>query len=83
MPIQSCQSVNRGDMTPSDLEQEIFRTLVNKCDLYDHLDALLDLKEKYSLYEIEQLNKEISQQKSEIISENMDILKEMRLNGKI
>ncbi len=83
MPIQSFQSVNRDDMEPSDLEQEMFRTLVNKCDLYDHLDALLELKEKYSLYEIEQLNKEINRQKSDIISENMDLLKEMRLKGKL
>jgi hypothetical protein len=70
-------------MAPSDMEQEIFRTIVNKCDMYDHIDALLDLKEKYTLYEIEQLNKDITNRKNEIIVDNMALLKEMRKNGKI
>jgi hypothetical protein len=77
----TCQSVNRADMAPSGFEQEIYRTLVEKCDIYDHVDAILDLREKYSLFEMEQLNKEIKNRNTEIISENLERLKEIRLAG--
>jgi hypothetical protein len=69
-------------MAPSDYEQEIYRTLVEKCDIYDHIDAILDLREKYSLYEMEQLNKEISVRNSEIIAENMEGLRDIRRAAK-
>jgi hypothetical protein len=68
-------------MAPSDFEQEIYRTLVEKCDIYDHIDAILDLRTKYSLFEMEQLNKEIRSRNMEIISENMEKLRDIRLDA--
>lgn len=60
------------------LEEEIYRILVEKCDLYDNIDAILSLKQKYSLYELEQLNKERMLKKNKIIVENMENYANMR-----
>jgi len=65
-------------MENTQLEEEIYRILVEKCDLYDNIDAILSLKKKYSLYELEQLNKEKTLKKNKIIVENMDNYANMR-----
>lgn len=59
-------------------QEEIYRILVEKCDLYDNIDAILSLKHKYSLYELEQLNKEKTLKKNKIIVENMENYAKMR-----
>ena len=56
----------------STLEEETFKYLIEKCDIYDNIDAILDLKDKYSLYELEQLQKEWKIKKMNIVVENME-----------
>lgn len=73
-----CQIINRGVMDNVQYEEEIYRILVEKCDLYDNIDAILSLKQKYSLYELEQLNKERILKKNKIIVENMENYAKMR-----
>jgi hypothetical protein len=71
-----CQSYNRGDFANSTLEEETFKFLIEKCDIYDHIDAILDLKDKYSLYEMEQLNKERRIKRDNIVVENMEHIRD-------
>jgi len=56
----------------STLEEETFKYLIEKCDIYDNIDAILDLKDKYSLYELEQLQKEWKIKRMNIVVENME-----------
>jgi hypothetical protein len=72
----TCQAINRGDMGISTLEEETFKYLIEKCDIYDHIDAILDLKDKYSLYEFEQIQKEWKLKKMNIVVENMEKIRE-------
>ena len=65
-------------MNSVQFEEEIYRILVEKCDLYDNIDAILSLKQKYSLYELEQLNKEKTLKKNKIIVENLENYANMR-----
>lgn len=76
-----CQIINRGHLENVQYEEEIYRTLVEKCNLYDNIDAILSLKHKYSLYELEQLNKEKTMKKNTIIVDNMDKFANMRRNS--
>ncbi len=64
-------------------EEEIYRILVEKCDIYDNIDAILSLKDKYSLFEMEQLNKEKKMKKNKIIVENMERYADLRRGSKI
>ena len=73
-----CQTINRGEFSPSNLEEEIFKHLVEKCDIYDHIDSLLELREKYSLYEMEQVKKELIDKKKEIAIQNFEKFREIR-----
>jgi len=66
-----CQMINRGVMENTQQAEEIYRILVEKCDLYDNIDAILSLKSKYSLYELEQITKERKLMKNKIIVDNM------------
>lgn len=64
-------------------EEEVYRILVEKCDIYDNIDAILSLKDKYSLFEMEQLNKEKKLKKNKIILENMERYADLRRGDKI
>ena len=44
--------------------------------MYDHIDALLDLKDKYSLYELEQVQKEWKLKRMKIGVENLEKFRE-------
>jgi hypothetical protein len=65
-------------MSSSTDEEEVFKYLIEKCDIYDHIDALLELKDKYTIYELEQLQKEFKIQNSKITAENMEKFREKR-----
>jgi hypothetical protein len=78
-----CQIINRGIMENVHNEEEIYRVLVEKCDIYDNIDAILSLRDKYSLFEMEQLNKEKKMKKNKIIVENMERFAELRRGAKI
>lgn len=54
-------------------EQLLYQILQEKTDIYDSVDYILDLKEKYSLYELNQLKKEEKERNYSII---MDKFKE-------
>ncbi len=73
-----CQANNRGDMANSSYEEEVFRYLIEKCDIYDHIDALLDLKDKYTIFELEQLQKEFKLKNTKIGVENLEKFREIR-----
>lgn len=73
-----CQTPNRGDMSNSTYEEEVFRYLIEKCNMYDHIDAILDLKDKYSLYELEQLQKEWKMKNAQITVENAEKFRDKR-----
>ena len=75
-----CQIINRGNFENVQYEEEIYRILVEKCDLFDNIDAILSLKKKYSLFELEQLNKEKILKKNKIIVENMQSFAKIRRN---
>ncbi len=78
-----CQSRNRGDMDQSSDEEETFKYLIEKCDIYDHIDAILDLKDKYTLYELEQLKKEWNLKNMKISVENLENYRNKYVNKKI
>jgi hypothetical protein len=77
----SCQAINRDDMEASSLAEETFKLLIEKCDMYDNIDALLDLKGKYSLYELDQLKKEMGDKQRAIGFENLEKFREKRISG--
>ena len=62
-----CNLPNRGDMAPNLIEEETLRLLVDNFGIYDYLDGIMDLKSKYSHYEVNQLTKEISERKKSVI----------------
>lgn len=74
----ACQSINRSDMAPSTLEEETFKTLTEKTDIYDHIDAILELKDKHSLYELEQVSKEVRMRKNSVKVENFKKFQEIK-----
>ncbi len=78
-----CQSRNRGDMDQSSDEEETFKFLIEKCDIYDHIDAILDLKDKYTLYELEQIKKEWNIKNMKISVENLEKYRDKYVNKKI
>ena len=65
-------------MGPMIVEEEILRTLIEKCDMYDYIDAVLDLKFKYSQYEMAQLSREMNNMKRDNAFDNFDYYKEIR-----
>lgn len=75
---QRCQINNRNDMTTQEIREIVFNKLSRDYDLYDHLDALLELKGKYSLFEMEQLNKELRERRRNVTIENMEKVREIR-----
>jgi hypothetical protein len=66
-------------MAPSSIEEETFKLLIEKCDIYDHIDAILDMKDKYSRFELDQLNKQHQLKIKAIQQENIEKFKEKRL----
>ena len=54
-------------------QEFIYRELLKKSDIYDNIDALLDLKHKYSKFELEQLRKEKKARKDFIVVENAEM----------
>jgi hypothetical protein len=71
-----CQANNRGDMSSSTFDEETFKYLIEKCDMYDNIDAILDLKDKYTLYELDQVQKERRMKGVKVAIENLEKLKE-------
>lgn len=65
-----------NQMTPIIDKNELYYNLIQeKTDMFDSIDALLDLKEKYSLYELNQLKKEEIQRNNSIIQNSLRVLK--------
>jgi hypothetical protein len=70
-------------MAVSSLEEETFKYLVEKCDMYDYIDAILELKDKYSLYELEQIKKEWKMKNMKITVENFENFRNQVHNKKL
>lgn len=70
-------------MKNSTLEEETFKYLIEKCEMYDYIDAILDLKDKYTLYEMEQLKKEWKLQNNRVTVENLENFRDKVYNNKI
>lgn len=76
----NCSVINKNDMAPSSIEEETFKILIEKCDIYDHIDAILSLKDRYSTYDMEQLNKEHKFKLKAVQLQNMEKFMEQRLS---
>lgn len=66
------QYQNRIDFMTMSENEFMHKKLQEKCDLYDSMDAILDLRERYSQYEINQLKKEHNERNNNIVAENME-----------
>lgn len=58
-------------------EELMYNILQEKTDMYDSIDAILNLKDKYSQYELNQLKKEEKERNAAIIRENMKLLSKL------
>lgn len=65
------QPQNKGFFETISEEELMYKILQEKTDMYDSIDAILNLKEKYSQFELNQLKKEETERNSVIIRENM------------
>lgn len=66
------QMQNRNDFSVMSSNEFFTKKLRERTDLYDSIDAILDLRQRYSLYEINQLKKEKQERNNDIIAENME-----------
>ena len=64
-------------MGPQIAEEIILRTLIEKCDMYDYIDSILDLKYKYSDFEIYQLSKELKNMRMDNSLDNFKYFREV------
>ncbi len=58
-------------------EEIVLRTLIEKCDMYDYIDAVLDLKYKYSDFEMSQITKDYRNNKLNNSLDNFKYFKEV------
>lgn len=70
-------------MGVSSPEEDTFKFLIEKCDIYDHIDALLHLKDKYTLYELEQIKKEWELKNMKVSVENLEKFRDQMRNKRI
>jgi hypothetical protein len=64
-------------MGPMIAEEIVLRTLIEKCDMYDYIDAVLDLKYKYSDFEMSQITKDYRNNKLNNSLDNFKYFKEV------
>jgi hypothetical protein len=66
------QEQNTKDFSLMTGTEVVTKTLQEKTDLYDSIDAILELRQRYSLYELNQLKKENKTRNNDIVAENME-----------
>jgi len=64
-------------MSPNTFEEETMRLLVDNYGIYDHLDGIMDLKSKYSKYELNQVTSEISERRKSLIKEEFKTIQKV------
>lgn len=69
------QEPNSKEFETMTYEEFIYKTLQEKTDMYDSMDSILDLKEKYSLYELNQLKKEENERNNSIVVNHFKLIK--------
>lgn len=66
---------NRKDMAVMSKNEFTYRLLQEKTDIYDAIDSLLDLRAKYSLYEMNQMKKESIERRNSIVLDTLEEFK--------
>ena len=69
------QEPNSNEFETMTYEEFIYKTLQEKTDMYDSMDSILDLKEKYSLYELNQLKKEENERNNSIVVDHIKLIR--------
>lgn len=72
--------LNRDEFETVSDDELLYRALQRHTDTFDTIEAILDLKEKYSLYELQQLKNEEMKRNISIIQKNYNHFRKSNLN---
>lgn len=79
--IPQSQFIHRGHRTEQLTEERVWRHLVDSCDLFDDIDAILHMKEKYSKFELEQVLLEKRERELSLSLENLEDFDKRRIKS--